>query len=340
MSKRHLRKDPVCQNCGNHVDVRFCGHCGQENTETRQSFGYLFRHFVEDLTHYDGAFWRTMKYLLFKPAYLTKEFLKGRRASFVPPVRLYIFISFVTFLLPYMLPDYVEEADQDETTGQAVGEALEKTMRIRDSIAAARLTDSIAGDSSGLVSYKVVNARSIDLPYKYKTVKQMDSAQALLPESERMDALEREIAIRSISLQKYTQEELGEKFSENFVHSFPKTLFIYMPLFALVLWLFHGKRRWMYFDHAIFTLHFFSFILLVFNVLSISGAITGIGLQVLIFFLVLLAIFIYFLVAHRRMYEESRAISLLKSLAIYTINTIIFILLLAAMAVWAIFSIH
>jgi hypothetical protein len=30
-----------------------------------------------------------------------------------------------------------------------------------------------------------------------------------------------------------------------------------MPIFFL--WLFHNKKRWYYFDHGIFTLHYFSF---------------------------------------------------------------------------------
>src|SRR6218665_2979419 len=144
MSKHHLRKDPVCQNCGHHVEERFCGHCGQENTETRQSFGHLLRHFVEDLTHYDGAFWRTMKNLLFKPAYLTREFLKGRRASYVPPVRLYIFISFVTFLLPYLLPESEREHGHGSKTAHAADSL--RVHEVRDSIAAARLViDSSEG---------------------------------------------------------------------------------------------------------------------------------------------------------------------------------------------------
>jgi hypothetical protein len=338
MSKRHLRQDPICQNCGTHVEERFCGHCGQENTETRQSFGHLFRHFVEDLTHYDGAFWRTMKYLLFKPAYLTKEFLKGRRASFVPPVRLYIFVSFVTFLLPYMLPEYEEDAEHEESTEQVVNDTIE-AARIRDSIALVQINDSIANDTTDHVSYEVGDGL-LHIPRKYKTVKQLDSAQALLPESQRLSPVARWMNVRSIGLQKYTRRELGEKFAESFARSFPKTLFIYLPLFAFVLWLFHGKRRWMYFDHAIFTLHFFSFILLVFNLLSIVGTFAGLNGQVLTFLLVIFAIFIYFLMAHRRMYEESRVISFLKSMVIYTINSIIFILLLLVMMAWTLFTLH
>ena len=101
MSHHTTREDKTCLNCGESVEERFCGHCGQENIETRMSFLGLIAHFAEDLTHYEGKFWKTIKYLFFKPAFLTKEYLKGKRTSYLPPVRLYIFVSFFTLFRGY-----------------------------------------------------------------------------------------------------------------------------------------------------------------------------------------------------------------------------------------------
>lgn len=56
MSHGKLREDKDCLNCGHHVEEKFCPNCGQENIETRQPFYYLFTHFFEDFTHYDGQF--------------------------------------------------------------------------------------------------------------------------------------------------------------------------------------------------------------------------------------------------------------------------------------------
>ena len=58
--------------------------------------------------------------------------------------------------------------------------------------------------------------------------------------------------------------EIIEKFISSFTHNLPKVLFVFMPIFAFFLWLFHNKKRWYYFDHGIFTLHYFSFLLLIF----------------------------------------------------------------------------
>ena len=114
MSKSKIRNDKTCLNCRYVAANRFCPNCGQENTDTRKTFHHLFIHFFEDLTHYENAFWRTIKNLLFKPATLTKEYLSGKRLSYLAPVRLYIFISFITFLLITIFPRETSSSEKKE----------------------------------------------------------------------------------------------------------------------------------------------------------------------------------------------------------------------------------
>jgi hypothetical protein len=105
MSKNTIRKDKNCLNCNfPNVEDRFCPKCGQENIDSHQSFGGIVFHFFEDLTHYDSGFFKTIKYLLFNPVKLTKEYLAGKRKQYVAPIKLYFFISFITFLIPSILP--------------------------------------------------------------------------------------------------------------------------------------------------------------------------------------------------------------------------------------------
>jgi hypothetical protein len=109
MAHNKIRDDKTCLNCRYVVELKFCPNCGQENTDSRKTFHHLFIHFFEDLTHYENAFWKTIRNLLFKPATLTKEYLSGKRLSYLAPVRLYIFISFITFLLIAMFPVKINE---------------------------------------------------------------------------------------------------------------------------------------------------------------------------------------------------------------------------------------
>ena len=324
MSKHLLRHDPICQNCGETVERRFCPNCGQENTETRQSFGHLLRHFVEDITHYDSGFWLTIKSLLFRPAYLTKEYLKGRRISFVPPVRLYIFISFITFLLPVILPNHSNKSDFTEEEDK---EWVDTVKRTELSIGSSDLGTRVL------------------LPNIYKSEEQMDSVEDRLPESKRLHGLSGWVVRHSFHLKKYSPYELGEKFIENITHNIPKALFIYMPLFALVLWLFHDKKRWLYFDHAIFTIHYFSLFLLLYNVMTLSGELLFFHdllftVRIILLIILIIALVIYFFKAHARMYEERKWISFMKSVLISSVNFIVFTFVWFWLILVSVFIIH
>lgn len=81
------------------VAGRFCQVCGQENIETHETFGHLAGHFISDIFHFDGMFFSTLKHLLFKPGFLTYEYVRGRRASYLNPIKMYIFISAAFFLI-------------------------------------------------------------------------------------------------------------------------------------------------------------------------------------------------------------------------------------------------
>ena len=93
MSHLKERKEKNCLNCGETVVGKFCHHCGQENVEVKESFGHLIMHFFQDLTHFDGKLWKTLKLLLFKPAKLTQLYMDGQRANYIHPIRMYLFIS-------------------------------------------------------------------------------------------------------------------------------------------------------------------------------------------------------------------------------------------------------
>jgi hypothetical protein len=57
----------------------------------------LFHDGWHSLTHLDGRLWRTLWLLLAKPGEVSRQFVANRRASFLPPFRLYLIISLVFF---------------------------------------------------------------------------------------------------------------------------------------------------------------------------------------------------------------------------------------------------
>lgn len=93
-----VRDSPPCANCGAPLGGKYCGNCGQRADVHAHSVGHFVHEFAEALTHADSSVWRTLVPLLRRPGFLTREYFAGRRARYLPPLRLYLFMS-VLFLL-------------------------------------------------------------------------------------------------------------------------------------------------------------------------------------------------------------------------------------------------
>jgi hypothetical protein len=91
--------DATCQNCGVLLAGKYCAACGQRYEPHIHSLREFAAEATESITHADSRVWRTLGALLVKPGFLTKEFLEGRRARYLPPFRLYLVLSVVFFVI-------------------------------------------------------------------------------------------------------------------------------------------------------------------------------------------------------------------------------------------------
>lgn len=89
----------TCANCGEPVSGHFCSNCGQRVEHSVHSVWHFAGEAFEDLTHADSRLWSTVGALLFKPGFLTCEFLAGRRVKYLPPLRLYLVLSLLFFVV-------------------------------------------------------------------------------------------------------------------------------------------------------------------------------------------------------------------------------------------------
>ena len=91
----------TCKNCDHRLQAAdlFCPKCGQESRDSGESMRAFLQHFLSDYFTFDSKIVRSFRPLLFNPGVLTTEFLVGRRVRYIPPLRMYLFISIVFFLL-------------------------------------------------------------------------------------------------------------------------------------------------------------------------------------------------------------------------------------------------
>lgn len=90
-----------CLNCGTPLDAedKYCHQCGQLNSTKQLALKDFFGEFFSNLFSYDSRIWRTIKHLLFKPGYVSKEFIKGKRLSYANPFRFFLSVCIVFFLM-------------------------------------------------------------------------------------------------------------------------------------------------------------------------------------------------------------------------------------------------
>jgi Type IV secretory pathway, VirB6 components len=249
MSHSKQRSEKVCLNCGAQLYDRYCHKCGQENVEPKQSLWHLIVHFFNDVTHFDGKFFATLKTLLFKPGFLSKEWVAGRRVSYLDPVRMYIFIStaFFIVLLGLLPAPHYETADNKEL------------QHIIDSVRRADYEDGLfmTNDYVGDYDVFVLNVDE-ELRHGYNYYDSVKKAR-----KQSRNFLEDYWAQRAAATyQIYDKEPYNfvPRFYNKLTHSLSKGYFISLPVFAFFLWLLYirRKRTYYYVSHAIFAIHFYS----------------------------------------------------------------------------------
>jgi len=114
LSHSKERHEKICLNCNAELHGRYCHVCGQENIEPKETVWTLVSHFFYDITHFDGKFFSTTKYLITRPGFLPKEYIEGRRARYLHPIRMYVFSSALFFLTFYSLFHFNLDPDKDD----------------------------------------------------------------------------------------------------------------------------------------------------------------------------------------------------------------------------------
>lgn len=288
MSSGKYRKEHNCLNCGHHVEEHYCSRCGQPNLELKENVWHFVTHSVAHYFHFDNKFFKTLIPLLTKPGQVTLDYLAGKRARYINPVNMYIFVSIVYFLV-VSTPKKHEKSKEEEKQEQVVAEKTAKATanEVTDALKDAgiknqalidktnkAIQEDIAKDSFTKSSFKRQDSilKALQAQNKAsqsdslnKIIKKLtaihevrnDSTydaylarQKTLPLLQRDNWFERFVKKRSIGM-----GENSELINEQLEHNRPKQYFLFMPLMALFIMINFRKNHIYYMDHLIFTIH-------------------------------------------------------------------------------------
>ena len=127
---RNKIKQQVCANCGHYFgqDENFCPKCGQENHSPNQPIKHYIFELIEAFLHLDSKFFHTIWVILRYPGLITKEYNENKRARYMPPIRLYVFVSLV-FFISLQAPHVYDAKNKKEQEKLELEEYFEKPKR-------------------------------------------------------------------------------------------------------------------------------------------------------------------------------------------------------------------
>ena len=368
MSHGHERKEKNCLNCNARVFGRYCHVCGQENSEPKETIVGLIVHYFNDITHFEGKFITSLRYLLFRPGFLSKEYERGRRAAYMNPIRMYIFTSAFFFIIFFSifkinnaemetgyskLQDRFRNTAADFNVGIMSGDIEVDGMKVGNinnmSAMNEPLIDSLVKAAEAAVKKDSLPVREkkagfniINVGRQYSSITEYDSVQNSLPAVQKdgwfMHALNR----KGAALNDKYGDRPGlaiARITDVFLHKLPTILFVSLPLFAfLLLLLYIRQRNYNYVNHVIFSVHYYIFCFLSFLAFFAAdklGNVTGWGIFGAIKFVLFFLLLIYLYKALRNYYRQAR----FKTFVKYSLLTFIFsILILMLFAGFLLFS--
>ncbi|MGV3545890.1 MAG: DUF3667 domain-containing protein [Pedobacter sp.] len=333
MSSVKLRKEKNCLNCGHHVEETYCPHCGQENIELKEDAWHMITHAIADYFHFEHKFFGTIKPLLFKPGKLTVEYVAGKRASFLHPIKLYIFISIVFFIVIFS-GNKKKEKDAEPTAAiteklkndTVTSSSLNEVKQILGYIPLSKSKkDSILKEveqdikENGTSTVNIGSSRKSKKRYNKlmsdeKSVEEYEKNQRALPKEERDNFIVNYFTKKSIEFNKYPDP--SAKIGEDMIKYIPKMMFLLLPLFALILKLVYIRKNRYYYEHLIYSFHTHSAIFLSFILVKILSWLTGFAFDISgwLQFAGLVYITWYIYRSLRTFYGSSRWVTILKFL--------------------------
>lgn len=270
-----------CANCGAALRGPFCHVCGQPDRSPIRSILALGGDAFEYLADADSRLLRTLKSLVLHPGRLTEGYLAGQRMRFVRPVRIYLVVSALLFIAVSWGTGVGSLDDEDApevrisagSQGLSIGPIRAGTDAPTDT--GASEPRSADADPAGLPAQTEQLGETAEPPAKPEATRRkgpsihfnddewhpVDNPLRFgwLPESANAE-LNRLVGVIRNKAQEAQRNPA--RLGREFFRALPTTLFILLPVFALLLKIVLVFKRRLYMEHLMVAVHSHTFIYL------------------------------------------------------------------------------
>lgn len=250
-----------CANCESPLYGQYCASCGQRARDRMISLWEMFREASEILTSLESRLWRTLGLLLVRPGRLTRDYLLGRRARYIPALRLFLGLSLLFFFLFSLDTGFSVEAG-DEDAGDIslqlqIGDEETPTAPVGETPAATGSPETTGDVQGPQASGNQEQDPCADVQVTWP--EGMEWANRWLS-SERLQTACRKIVA-----------DHGASFTRALLENIPAMMFIFVPLMAAVMKLLYPLSGRYYAEHLLFLVHFHAFFYLLVSIDMLAG---------------------------------------------------------------------
>lgn len=292
----------TCPNCQTPLKnlEPFCPTCGQKNQDILLPLRAHLADIFESVFNWDSRLLRSLKVLFFSPGKITTEFNAGKRATYVPPLRLYLISSLLFFLLLSMTSKS-EMEKVDSSIERQIGSSTD-TLAVNMGLFSMNLTGE---DISKINNF---------------SDEQLDSF--LIEQNGTTSFFHR------LSLKQSAKAFNGNvsDFIQQLTQAASISMFFLMPAFAGLLMLFFRKPKRFYVEHLILSVHLHTLFFLIFSI-NILMSLTI--LDELFSFILLCLIYCYPYLYFKEVYGKNWKKTLWRTLLVFLTYAIILIFGLA-----------
>ncbi len=253
MTETTLSPPRLCSNCRCMLQGNFCSACGQPDKDVKRPLLNLLKELMNVIFELDGRAYRTLFFLFVRPGFLSKEYVEGRRASYTPPLRLFLILSILLFFF-VSFNNFIDNIDNSV----ANLESAASTIDAEDSQTAPSTGDAADEDTS-LSSAADNEELASDLQEIEAVITEL-----VLPliSAEANSRLINFIISQTETNYRRIREDPSEFISDSleYITAF---LLLMMPLMAVIQKILYIRSKHFYVEHFILTLHNHTFLVLV-----------------------------------------------------------------------------
>jgi len=273
----------ACKNCGTKLTGKYCKVCGQRHFTGKNPYWEFLEDMTDQLISPESKLWRTFAHLLVIPGVMTRNYFRGMRASYAPPIRLYL-ISLVAFFAALALLDVAvfklsmvatQSVFTEDDRTEAIAEIDRQIQSATEQNQSTKLIEVLQGVRGGILTREVTETENFfsvaGSRFQYMPNLQMftpleGAAEAEVTSEMVDDFFEITAPVEGVG----PIRDFSRRVRNGFIRAaenprrlnnslniwLPRVMIIFVPMFGFFLRFFYWEKRHFILNQMVFSLHF------------------------------------------------------------------------------------